>query len=889
MKPRYSLSRLITAALVSAVLAPAALAGSLVPSPPLVGDGYTSARLLVLTDIPGAKLKVKPERGRVGTVTPVDGGYAVDYLPPLVSDATSFGLTVTIKAPGYKEVVEARVDVVPGFTSGFELEFGAEVVAPGQTASVKVRPTGRTPQQDSERRPLIRVSQGEVTALVPSGDGTWVARYTPPAEIDRPFQAAFFTADAAAPDRVQGLAALPVTMRQSVTFDAPPDSNNILLVAGEEFGPIKASPAGKVAFELPLHPAHAEGTLRSVTPDGQRSDSSVPLPVEVLPSLVLSPLPDSAPAGHSVPVFVYGVQGDGSPMDAEQISFHSTKGQVTGLELVSDGLGRTTWTLPSEGESTLTAAHGESSTAHTMTTLGGHVTLGLSSDPTWLEGKAREFSITARVKDNKGTALVGRMPRITVENAAPVGKPLDNEDGTYTWKYKRDYKAEWARVTAWPDLQPTGLPPARLVVFPVQPTVQGNGNDTVDLIVVAEDAMGMPVPGVDLTLAVPRGDGSLPPKGSTGEHGVARIPYRAGISPGVITVSVSGAGLRSDTILWQGGQGIPRPNLVATGSKPNLEALERWKGAFPAVTIGNQDPDEAPPPAEPTAPPGLTMPGSFAAGPTVPATPQPATQNPPGYQPPAYQAPGRQRSSQQPTGRQRTSKPGMITPTSQHKRARLRAGLADTPFSYAAEVDGEAEDYAPRASFAVSPWFGAVGIDPQAQVWFGQSKEWGADVSARVGVYSVRVGDDAYFDLPLDIQAGARYRFFDSGGIFSAYGGLSFQYVTAMIFAYSNQAKTAAELVTYPIIGGRLAAGMMFERNDLLVEVELAETLAPWPVVSRADVVVDIPLGTSPICLYAGTAFEYRSLRFQVDDGDAKMGVKQTGGEIRVGITLPID
>ena len=54
---------------------------------------------------------------------------------------------------------------------------------------------------------------------------------------------------------------------------------------------------------------------------------------------------------------------------------------------------------------------------------------------------------------------------------------------------------------------------------------------------------GMPVPGVELSLAVPQGDGSMVSSAKTDSNGVVAVPYSIGSTPGPVLINATGAGL----------------------------------------------------------------------------------------------------------------------------------------------------------------------------------------------------------------------------------------------------------------------------------------------------------------------------------------------------------
>lgn len=826
---------------------------TIAPVSPLPGD--TAARVQVFSDVPGAKLKVRAERGRVGDITPVTGGWLVEYLPPPVTESTLFSLEATVRGSGgVREETSRSVEVVPPWSGTLQVGFDAESVRAGESAAVRVTPQSRTPQATG-RALRLSASMGEVTALVPSGDGSWVGRYTAPADLNAPAQAAIFAVDAAAPALIVGAAALPVTVQRSVTLDAPAGSSNILVVGRREVGPVSATPGGTVSFDVELHPAYRQGTLRTVAADGTRADTTVDLPIQAGPAVVVAPQPPSGPAQGSLALRAWGVGPDGRVLGPGDVTATAQRGSVGDLRSPTPGHLVWTWTLPEDGEDSVRLAAGEFASEATLRVVPAPVTVGLATDPATLGPDVRELHVVARVKDLQGTAIVGRPPALVADGASLSGTLADQGDGTYTQTARVNRGATEVRLAASADLAASGLPAYRLHVWP-SGSVPADGTSSVDVLLAVEDALGLPVPGVELTLSVPEGDGSVPPKVTTGADGAVRTRYHAGTTPGIVAIAATGGGLTAATGLRQG----PGAPILPAGSSARVAAVERWSASLPALIV---------------SPP--------APRPVAAVVSDPATTTPPVTTTAVTPADPVARVAANPT--MTTTSPSRAPGVATMPRGRVRLALADAPIQYSSELEGGADEYAPRASFSVTPFFGAVALEPTAEVWLGSARTWGLDLRARATIYRVRVGDDTFTALPPDVHAGVRYRFWSSGRT-SAYGGLGAHYTTGTLFAYANDARTAAELVDYPIVGGRLAAGLRYENDALLVDLQAAETFGPFPVITRGDLTVDVPL-SAPVDLTLGAAVEYRSMEFSVGD-DAQVGIGQLAEDLRVGVTLPL-
>ncbi|MFT7521469.1 MAG: hypothetical protein ACI9MC_003620, partial [Kiritimatiellia bacterium] len=293
---------------------------------PLVGDGSTPASIHVLLE-PGTRVKASASQGDVIDVRAVAGGAVVVWVPPVVQTETKVPLLLKIRGGGVKEDLTYEARVVPGWTGGFEFVFDPPQVVPGGSVSVKVRAT--SPGASSRKRTVkAKVSHGTLSALVAAEDGTWVARYTAPASTDGPIRPLFVVTDMAAPSDVYGTATLGVTFKRSVTLDAPADSTNFLVLGGQEYGPVVASPAGTIAFELDLHPDHLLGQLTSTSRAGDEEVTNPALPVPVPNSVVLMPLPPKVGGATSVELLIACRTGANAPCSPSDLSFEASSGKV---------------------------------------------------------------------------------------------------------------------------------------------------------------------------------------------------------------------------------------------------------------------------------------------------------------------------------------------------------------------------------------------------------------------------------------------------------------------------------------------------------------------------------------------------------------------------------
>lgn len=855
-----------------------------VPLPPLVGDGATPATVQVLAPA-GTRVKVQPDRGEIIEALPVDGGHRIVWVPPPVGERTSVGMLVKVRGGGVKEDLRISAEVVPSWTGDFSIVSDPSTIAAGESATLKVRPSSPGPIE-GQRRLQIAVSEGTLGDLVPSGDGSWAVRYTAPPEyrLAGPIRPVFVVVDEAAPFSFVDTEVVPVTVQKDVSLEAPPDSMNVLRVADREYGPIKAGSSGAVSFEVDLHPDRTTGTLTSSVA-GTPTVTTPTLPVQVPYALVVAPLPDRVGGGTTLGVpFACRTPG-GTVCSPGDVSVEVSGGTTDPVQARGELL-VVPWTLPDDGYPTITVSAGAEAQAGKATAKVGVVpspnTLTLSSDPPKLTDEERVARITARAKDPGGKGVIGRVPELQVEGGRLYRQTRDNRDGTYTATWRLDNDADWIEAAAWPRLSGTGLAAQRLVAWPSVDAVNADGATAISLFVVAEDAAGMPVPNTEIELAVPQGDGALPPSVKTDRYGVARIPYKVGVEPGLVQIDVSGAGLTTTTRLWQTGPQAPYPGLLQVGSTPDLEAVQRWKARVAHLYIPKT---EAPvvaaapvtaAPATPTAVPGTATPtpGTAPATPGTAATP-PGTAAAPGATP----APGKK---PRPGGGGGGGAGGVAS--SGYKTARLRGALVNHISAYGSSLVGDAADrYAPEAAYTT---FSQPGLNLNAELWVGNGKPLGFDARFQASAVRLGLGTEKPFYVPLDVEVGGRYRVKDNG-TWSGYAGAGFARITELAFEYTGPERTAATPVGFGIMGAGIGGGIRGEWGARMFELDLQTVWTPIPSLARLEVRGDLPVA-DPILLHLALGGEGRLSRWRpLDDNDeVRIRTRRAAVTVRAGVSM---
>jgi len=933
--------RFVLAFYLALVSLPAWAGAQLVAMPPLVADGSTTGTVRLFID-DGSRPKVKSDAGKVGPV--VVGADGVVTFPFTPTRATSAGKAVLkVTTASGEELID--VPVVPPFGGSVELAFDPPVASVTTPITVKLTPSQGSPVASERRTFLVTASTGTVSPPAPTGDGTWIARYTPPKGLAAPTAVVFSAADASAPSVVTGYGVMPLTVRKSVSFDAPAGASCVLYLGDRQYGPIVASPAGKVAFDVDLDPRRPTGRLAIVNADTSREDREVTLPdaAKAVVSFIATP-PAVPGAAAAFPVRVIVLGPDGAPRNQAPLKVTVTGGAVTEAKQTGD-VYEVLYTPPTTaGEVTLSAEVEGIKTDRKMKILPSMGSVALTVEPTELAKGATSVKVTARVKDAAGTGVVGRPPAFTAVGGT-AGTPKDNKDGSYTSTVTTSSSSTLVRIYAAPQLEASGLAPTRLILWPATSSVAANGKDEVVVNVIAVDAYGLPVPNVELKLGVPKGDGGLPPIGKTDARGVARLTYKAGTQSGLASLRAEGAGLVAEAPLFQIGSGMAP--AVPVGGPPDVEGLlAKLQAATPDVVIvrAGSAPLSGPPAMVQIATvPPYTTPGAAilvtvrvadSAGKGVaaqrlaitaaPGNVGPITDNHDGTYSFALQLPAGQdgpvninvgaasatgtvllprlgdAATMQPqagtggavrtggtpvagTGGARATRGA--APASDKARLRLGATLVNSRGSF--DQSGNGKEQLLGAVNYKTPGAGFTGLHGDVVFWAVDAGWGGLAVDGRVNgqLELYKVLGESYASFPFDVAGGLRYR--KSMGVLGLGGGLGVHYLSGTLFRYKDAALAEAALLTYPTLGVRVAPGLAVETDTIYFTAEIAETFVPFPVSTHAEGQFEytLPMGLG---LRGGVAWDYRTMAFETKSGAGTADVKQSQVQILLGVGYKI-
>ncbi len=816
-----------------------------VPSAPLPADGATASVVYLYGAQLGEnpKIRVKSDEGKVSAVEAVGAGLVrFSFMPNSVSTPKNS----TIKVTALGQELPIAVPVVPRFTGLIEITVDPPILASTGTATLKLRPSGTSPVSMDARKFLLRASVGTVDTPAPLGDGSWVARYTPPKGLTNPVAVVLSAADAAAPDVITGRVILPVTLRKTVSFPATPGAKLALTVGSRNFGPFATSTKGQVSFEVDLDPRERQGRLVGVNPDTSQVDQAVTLPLTIGSQLMFQPLPGSVPPGTKVPIRIAVVDETGADRIDLNVEIKASSGEIS-VPWRDGTLYTATWTAPATGGDvsfTGVASGGEGTTRVSLTgnvairVSGPPPSVSLTATPRVLEPTTTTVELVARVKDPSGTAVVGKAPSLSAEGGTATGTARDNKDGSYTLNVKRTAGAPELRVFAMPDYEASKQGAAAVVVWPAASGIRPG--DATTLSVVVLDRLGVPVPDVEVKFALPVGDASVTPSTRTNNRGLARVALKAGGQAGLVAVRVQAGGAIGGTAVLLSD---PAGALPDGGSDADRALLDRWRSIVPALVVGVSAPVVAV--ATPTA--------SSVGGGTV------ATSTPAGD-----------------AATTSTSKPARTTtarpPPAAGDGPRGAAGLVLRNQRGSFEQTSNAGANLLGSAEYATPAIGFYGLQADAHYWILDDSWGGIGVEAHAGVtlefYEV-VGESYATPRP-DLILGARYRY--PLGPISVQGGLGFHYSTLAAFAYTSDALTSTEALGLGLPGGRLAVGFGLDREKVSAALEVAETFVPYPCDLHLGAVLDVEVA-KPIAVRAGATYELQSYKVEADDGDGNADI----------------
>ncbi len=773
--------------------------------------------------------KVSSDVGRVISVVSRDGVPFVTWQPP----AGFEGGTVTFRTR-FKNTRNEKVDTtftlsVPASPARPIPGTASPAAAAPNLPSVKLTwsppPSGQAP---ADRQFDISTSFGSVGPVSVNADGTVTAEWTRPAKVDAPTMALVTLVDRADPRR-RGLVQLPVQVAQSTTFTVPPDAKVSVQIGDETFGPLQASPAGTVAFDLRLDPRVGEGRLSGRTPHGDTVEQVVALPVRATPVAHFAPIPHAAavgPGAESVPVAVAVWTPPGAAAAVVKPASSATP-----LNLQADDTG-SWWTAPwtppnTPGAVNLSVQFGDSKAKTSVDVVQGLLRVDGEASPTELAEGDRDVNLTARARaasNAEESDTVG----IQVYNGVFTARPVRKGTSTSA-RARRNSGAEWVALSTEPPGSVAGEP-ARSVITWFEPV----GDEQVLLRVAVVDPLGRAIANTAVRLSATTGSvADLPESVTTDGYGMA-----AALLPrpdGALGVQVSAAG-HTATAGWS-----PTGQAVVGGDSDWTRLATRWRRAAPTFVVGPKAAPvvaAAPPTEAPESPSGPTADGAPPSG------PEPS-------------APKKER------------------PEAASDAAWLRVAASFQGSALSQDVSASDGAVGPLG-VSVDDGINLGGLELFGLAWLGGGS-FGLDASVQAHQGDLAAdqtfagatdtadasASSTFESSSWDLRLGARYRKALSGPL-SAYGLAQVHRQSVGLYLWDDGDVAVSDT---PLLGVRAGLGAMVEAGPFWLDAQFTDTFAPYPVRAEASARVFYELAPK-VAVSLGGGMAWRRMTFEVDSAE---------------------
>ena len=557
------------------------------------GNGEAVTFPIYDTDFPDwVKPKVSTDVGKVTAVVPQDGVALVTWQPPSAYAGGTVAFRVRYKSASGTKVdttVELKVPASPARAITAVAE--PPVIAPDvQSTMVRFTPPP-SGQVSADRQFVATTSFGTLGPVTVAADGTATVEWRRPPSVKKPTMALVTLVDKADPRR-RGKVELPVQVAQSTTFTVPPDAKVSVLLGDETIGPVQASPAGTVAFDLRLDPRVTEGRLTGRTPHGDTVEQKVTLPNTSTPVVHFAPIPGPAqhgPGAPSLPIAVATWTPPGSK--PVEVTPEASSGTYTPGPDRDDGwvVGRLTPGTAAETVALTARADGASSGARLVVERGLLRVAGEVS-PTSFSGTARDVTFTGRAlapDNSEVTDTVG----VSVVSGTVISRP-SRRGTTTTARARRDRDADAVALLTAPPGSVAGQP-----VSAVLPWLVPVDEDTLLLRVAVVDALGRAIVKQQVELeAVGASVEGLPETVTTDGYGMAHVS---------IPRPDGAFGIAAHTAGKTGGAAVTPTGARTAGGDPSWRrALDRWTAAAPVFVVREESaPVVAAAPPAPPAPP----------------------------------------------------------------------------------------------------------------------------------------------------------------------------------------------------------------------------------------------------------------------------------------------
>lgn len=566
----------------------------LLPANGIVGDGATLAVLNLLalgpdgTPLTGLAFKATTNTGAVGALIDLGGGlHRMEYTPPRVDAPVE--ATLTLKGKIGKEnytgswsfpIVPSRTHQLQATVTPARLTLGED-----QTATISVKLASGDRQAATGVALDIHASAGTVENITHLGGGQFSALYRVP-KTTTPQTVQLTVVDKADPQNSFAAIALPMAARTTLSVTGAPNSEIVVKIGEQQFGPVPADKRGNAKVPVLLQPGVTDAETLSVTPDGQSVRQPLDLKLPDTPRIGLFPTPAGVPADSRVQVRVHAsvILADGKPDTTAQVKFTTSAGTVGPARHVGGGIYEAVLTPPNSAVATtltlggeLLSGSGRLATPAKVNLVGAPVaSITATPAPAALPAAAESFKLLTKVTGPDGAGLPGRALTFAANGARLNGAVKDAGKGDYVATFDVTGKRT-VELTVSATMPATGNPLYRLLLVPREARLANDGLSSTLVSVATVDEFGYPVPGVMVDLVVEAGDGSVPATATTGAAGVAPVYYTAGLAPGLIRIKATAGNQVTRLSLVQAPPELRLPELPPSGNRSDWALAEQLR------------------------------------------------------------------------------------------------------------------------------------------------------------------------------------------------------------------------------------------------------------------------------------------------------------------------
>ncbi|MGZ3438126.1 MAG: hypothetical protein ACXVDD_01335 [Polyangia bacterium] len=491
-----------------------------VPAAPLAADGER-AHLMRLYLLAGDALApgvptVRAARGAiVGAPVPAsDGGVALRYRPPRVTQPGSDTLTVSLR--GRERQLTIPLEPAGRVKLSLETPAGPLVAGRGPPTTLKlhVRDAAGRPARAALR---VGASVGRVGALVEGAPGEYSFSYTPP---DEKYPQVAIVGALSVADGAFAAAPIRLAARVTVQGEGEPGATLTIAVDGREFPPTIVGADGRFSVPLVVPPGgHATGHSVDKLGNQQRRDIDLALPP--FPRLMLGAVPPTLPADGSAraEIVAFAVDARGNPERRAPPLLSASAGTLS--PPIPRGDGSTIWTFTAPatiGNGAVTLRTGGASTAIALRPGPPRSIEVLTREPL-PAGLDAAVTVEVRLRDAEGSPVAGATLRAALAGGRVLGTS-ERGNGLYTVELVPPRDA--GRGSALLHVEVAGVapgPPRRVTLHPAPRASNG------ELVAEAwiDDDLGLPVPGARVELLAPGKSATV----TADRYGTARLEFAA--------------------------------------------------------------------------------------------------------------------------------------------------------------------------------------------------------------------------------------------------------------------------------------------------------------------------------------------------------------------------